>query len=93
MGSYLIAFHGTNWQSAEEILHSGFRQGTYFAYRIENAARFGGPHIFAVRFLRDQSKWRGESDGWQFHLRTTVPASEIVWKQKLLPEKKDAVPT
>lgn len=66
---YLLAYHGTNKKNANSIKKTGFRKGTYFAYYKEDAIKFGGDHIFTVRFLKDPKKWKGEKDGWQFHLR------------------------
>ena len=74
----MIAYHGTNEENAAAIKREGFRKGTYFAYRIEDALGFGGNHIFAVEFSDNPAKWRGEPDGWQFWARENIPPSAIV---------------
>lgn len=75
----VVAFHGTHEsQTVARILLKGFKSGTYFAYKIEDAIRFGGPYIFVVKFSSEQGRWQGESDGWQFHLRDPLPAENIV---------------
>ncbi len=76
-----IAYHGTDPDSAKQILESGaFRTGTYFAFRIEDAIKFGGPCVFAVKFSEDPKHWKGESDGWQFHLRNPYSTDNILEK-------------
>jgi len=56
----MIAYHGTNKENAAAIKQEGFRQGTYFSYRVEDALGFGGNHVFAVEFSADPAKWKGE---------------------------------
>lgn len=48
MGTTTIWFHGTSAQAAEEILRTGFRDGTYFAAHLEDALAFGGDFVFLV---------------------------------------------
>ncbi|KKM26969.1 hypothetical protein LCGC14_1579370 [marine sediment metagenome] len=74
----MIAYHGTNKENAAAIKQEGFRQGTYFSYRVEDALGFGGNHVFAVEFSADPAKWKGEPDGWQFWTREHIPPSAIV---------------
>ena len=49
----VIAYHGTSEKSVAAIKREGFRKGTYFAYRVEDALGFGGNHVFAVEFPTD----------------------------------------
>lgn len=72
----LIAYHGTSPENVTSIQKEGFRVGTYFAYRIEEA-RFWGSRVFTVQF--EESGFRGRSDGWQFHLRDPLPPEAILW--------------
>lgn len=75
----MIAYHGTpTKKNAESIKQRGFKIGSYFAYRIEDALAFGGRHLFKVLFSDDPSNWRGEPDGWQFWTRETIPPTAIV---------------
>lgn len=74
----IICFHGTNKAKVKRILREGFRVGTYFARHLEDALKFGGPHVFAVRFEEDGFN-NMEKDWWQFHLAAVVPPEKI-WK-------------
>ena len=73
----IVAYHGTSEEKVASIQREGFRVGTYFAYDIEDALYFGGSCVFAAQF--DESGFRGISDGWQFHLRDTLPPEAILW--------------
>lgn len=68
----MIAYHGTNEVAAESIKQTGFRAGTWFAERKQDAVAFGGPYIFTVEFSDNPKRWRGQSDGWQFFLRNPI---------------------
>ena len=78
----MIAYHGTSKENAASINHEGFRYGTYFAYQVEVALRFGGKYIFVVEFSDDPSMWHGEAnipaDRWQFWTREHIPCSAII---------------
>jgi len=76
----VIAFHGTNHEAAAKIRVEGFRIGTYFAFKREDALFFGGHCLFTVKFDPDPSKWHGgEGDeNWQFHIREHVPPDKII---------------
>jgi len=80
----VVAFHGTNAEAAGKILVEGFKAGTYFAFRIEDAVAFGGPHLFVVRFDNDPQKWHGLLD-WQFHLRDVLGPEAILASFDLTP--------
>jgi hypothetical protein len=71
----MICFHGTNRKNAESILQEGFRVGTWFAIEKENAIKFGGPYVFAVKLDRNLL---GPGVSWQFHTLIPIPASAIV---------------
>jgi len=43
-------WHGTTTECARVILREGFRKGTYYAAQLEDALKFGGPHVFTVAF-------------------------------------------
>ncbi len=73
----IVAYHGTSRENVDSILKEGFRVGTYFAYAIEDARYFGGECVFAAQFNEDG--FRGDNDGWQFHLRDPLAPSEILW--------------
>lgn len=77
----MTAYHGTDEETAESIMRSGFRPGTYFAYRRADAAKFG-PVIFSVWFSDNPEMWNGIADGWQFHTKIFIPPTEILraWK-------------
>lgn len=81
-GNGIIAYHGTTKASAELIKKTGFRKGTYFAVHKEDAVKFGGPFIFAVKFSDDPSMWHGEDiEGqkmWQFWIRQPISSNDIV---------------
>lgn len=71
------AYHGTSLGNVVSIEKEGFRVGTYFAFKKEDAVAFGGPYVFVVEIPND---WKpmGVSDGWQFHIRDPLPATNIV---------------
>lgn len=77
----VIAFHGTSEENAASIKREGFKYGSYFAFRIEDALAFGGNHVFAVEFSDNPSKWHGAldgPDGWQFWTQEHIPPSAII---------------
>ena len=74
MKDSIIAYHGTSLENAREIYKSKeFKRGTYFAFKKIHAVRFGGNCVFGVKFCCEPKHWKGESDGWQFHLRESWP--------------------
>ena len=52
----LYCYHGTNEENSKSILKDGFREGTYFAYHLEDALTFGGQYVFLVEF--DETKFK-----------------------------------
>lgn len=74
----MLAFHGTTQEAATKIRREGFKPGTYFALKQEDAKKFGGPCIFTVEFSDDPGMWHGESDGWQFHTNVHIPTGQII---------------
>ena len=84
------AFHATTIEGAGQILASGvFKRGSYFAFKIEDALRFAGPVVFRGEFQEDGFK--GESDGWQFHLREDMPITSLCnsahWSEPATPQE------
>ena len=78
----ITAYHGTSEENAASIQKEGFRVGTYFAYDIEDALFFGGSCVLAAEFEESGFRGdrdRGESDGWQFHLRDLLSPEAILW--------------
>ena len=73
---YKTVYHGTRRENVDSILESGFRVGTYFAFKRNHAAKFGGPYVFSVRLSGDPEMWHGPDD-WQFHTTEVVPPSAI----------------
>lgn len=73
----MIAYHGTTVENALSILEAGFRVGTYFAYKLIEAEQYGVAR-FSVRFSDAPERWKGEPDGWQFHLRDLLGAEHII---------------
>jgi len=76
----VLAYHGTNRDVVESIKSEGFRKGTYFAVKKENAVAFGGPCVFTVEFSDDPAKWHnleGDDEFWQFWVREVIPPEQI----------------
>lgn len=72
----VTAFHGTSRKAAyDSILREGFRKGTYFAFDINDARKFGGSYLFEAAF--DPTLLSDDVD-WQFHILEPLPASAIV---------------
>jgi hypothetical protein len=69
-----IYFHGTGRENVEAIQRDGFKEGTYFARHMEDAAKFGGPCVFAV----DVHFERPSLDGWQVVCANAIPAKAIL---------------
>lgn len=74
----ILAYHGTVENNVIPIQHSGFRMGTYFAFKVEDALEFGGPYVFTVGFSSDPLMWHGVPDGWQFWIQEQLPPFSIV---------------
>ena len=77
----MSAFHGTSSKAAfDSILREGFREGTYFAFDINDALKFGGSYLFEAVF--DPALFSAEVD-WQFHILSPLPTSAIIrsWKR------------
>jgi len=75
------AYHGTSPSNAALIRIYGFRKGTWFALKREDALAYGGPYVFEVEL--DESKWdQDENDptkkAWQVHANTDIPPSVII---------------
>ena len=76
----MVAYHGTRKKETQDmILELGFRRGTYFAFDIRDAIAYGGDFVFCVELDDDPEKWKGEPDGWQFHLRDPLGPEVIKW--------------
>lgn len=75
----IVCYHGTSQENVESILREGFREGSYFAYRVADSLAYGGPYLFAVAFSVDPAMWHGEENGFQFHLREAMGPEEILW--------------
>jgi hypothetical protein len=73
MIKHALYYHGTDKESAREILKAGFKVGTYFALKLEDALGYGGPYIFEVSFPR-----LADPQPWQFTIPQRVPPSKIV---------------
>lgn len=73
----VIAFHGTLRSNTVSILSGGFKAGTYFAFKVLDAVKFGGTQLFAVEFDDDPLLWHGEADGWQFWAREVIKPERI----------------
>jgi hypothetical protein len=69
-----VYFHGTKRENVEGIQREGFREGTYFARHMEDAAKFGGPCVFAVNVHFE----RPSLDGWQVVCSNAIPAKSII---------------
>ena len=58
-----IIFHGTpDKKTADRILKTGFKKGTYFARHLEDSLEFGGKYIFYVVMLVNGDDWQIVSD-------------------------------
>ena len=74
----LYCYHGTNGENSKSILKDGFREGTYFAYHLEDALTFGGQYVFLVEF--DETKFNNtddENDRWQFWIINPIAPDKI----------------
>ena len=72
----VIAYHGTDTtDKVISILKNGFNIGTWFAFKVEDALRYGGEHVLAVSF--NYSKFRNmnknKNDSWQFFTTVKIP--------------------
>ncbi len=69
------AFHGTDSaEKRDSIMREGFREGTWFAFDVHDALRFGGAYLFEAEF--DPALFSGDVD-WQFHILAPLTASAI----------------
>jgi len=68
----VIWYHGTHEANVASIRATGFREGTWFARHMEDAAEFGGPYVFMVRVKFDKPL-----DCWQVCCSNTIPAENI----------------
>jgi len=75
----VVWFHGTSNENAEVIRKEGFRVGTYFAHHMEDAVKFGGPHVFFVKV-----HFNVEAERWQVTCSNPIPASAIQDEQIVL---------
>ena len=90
-----LFYHGTNPTAAESIKATGFRFGTWFALRMEDAICCGGPVVFTVSL--DERKIGAlahpelveEQDRpfWQFHTNVPIGVGAIVRQQHLAYEE------
>ena len=69
----MICYHGTNKAAANNTQKEGFWADTWFATRVEDALKFGGPYIFEVDFADDPVLKE-----WQFHHLEPIPPNRIV---------------
>lgn len=69
-----VYFHGTQKEHVASIQREGFKEGTYFARHMEDAANFGGPCVFFVKVHFE----RPSLDGWQVVCANQVPAKAIL---------------
>lgn len=73
-----VAYHATTPENARRIRIEGFREGTWFAHRREDAEHFGSV-VLAAEFPDDPDLWHNmEPGGWQFWLREPLPPSVIL---------------
>ena len=70
----ILAYHGTTPENAASIRKEGFRKGTYFAYKRDDAAQFGE---VILKVQLDPNGFEGPPD-FQFWLRDPLPSSVIV---------------
>jgi hypothetical protein len=68
-----VCYHGTDFETAAEILLNGFAPGTHFARHLEDAMSYGGTHVFEVAFMTLEL-----TDNWQFVEVKAVPKERIV---------------
>ncbi len=66
-------FHGTNTEIAALIRLEGFKEDTWFSRHMEDAVKFGGPHVFVVKMMIDNAPL-----DWQIHMANALPPSIIV---------------
>ena len=78
----ITAYHGTSPENARKILSCGyFYAGTYFAFRKQDAVKFGGPVVFKAEFDPigfNNTNLDDPINDWQFHLRTTLDVDSTV---------------
>ena len=85
LNATVIAYHGTDKESAELILKQGFKKKSYFAFKKEEAMNYGD-HIFTVVLSANPDRWKGEPVGdelWQFHLRNDI-GREVIYKMEVM---------
>ena len=69
-------YHGTSVEKAANILLTGFRIGTWFARRPEDARKFGGPWVFTVLI---HWNWKtGKPKSWQVCSACAIPVGSII---------------
>lgn len=84
----MTVYHGTNSKAAQTIKKEGFYKGTYFAFRKEDAIKFGGNCVFTVELSDEPSLWQinnrlmdltkaGTDECWQFHTKIPIGVDKI----------------
>ena len=69
-----LYYHGTNHMNALQIQKEGFRPGTWFADRKEDAVKFGGKHVFSVAI-----RWLGQrAYDWQICAVNAISKARIM---------------
>lgn len=77
-----IMFHGTTKENADEILTSGFEEGSCFASHLEDSFLMGnGPYVFAVFFEEDPFKEGKEC--WEYITSEKISPDNIIYLIKL----------
>lgn len=72
-----VCYHGTDFETAAQILLEGFAPGSHFARHLEDALGFGGTHVFEVAFMTLEV-----GENWQFVEEKRVPKERIVSLKK-----------
>ena len=67
-----VWYHGTRPENVDSIKTDGFREGTWFARHMEDAAGYGGSHVFSVRV-----SFSVDPERWQVCCSNAIPACAI----------------